>query len=58
VFTRPGFAERMLALAANGTATPPPGPSRDELLELVRSPSKKGDVTGAAEPWMPGAARG
>jgi 2-polyprenyl-6-methoxyphenol hydroxylase-like FAD-dependent oxidoreductase len=35
VLTRPGLAERVLELAANHEAPPPPGPTRDELLRLL-----------------------
>ena len=35
VFARPGFAERVLEVAARHEATPSAGPSRDELLRLI-----------------------
>jgi hypothetical protein len=35
VFTRPGFAERVLAVAGAHEAAPQPGPTRDELLRLI-----------------------
>jgi 2-polyprenyl-6-methoxyphenol hydroxylase-like FAD-dependent oxidoreductase len=35
VFTRPGFADRVLEVAARHEAAPPPGPSREELLRLI-----------------------
>lgn len=37
VLSRPGFVDRALALGGTG-GDPLPGPSRNELLELVRSP--------------------
>jgi hypothetical protein len=35
VFARPGLADRILAASDGVDATPPPGPSRDDLLHLV-----------------------
>ena len=35
VLTRPGFADRVLEVAARHEAAPPPGPSREELLRLI-----------------------
>jgi hypothetical protein len=35
VFARPGFADRVLALAADAHGAPPWGPGREELLRLV-----------------------
>jgi len=35
VFKRPGFADRVLEVAARHQITPPPGPTREELLRLL-----------------------
>jgi 2-polyprenyl-6-methoxyphenol hydroxylase-like FAD-dependent oxidoreductase len=35
IFARPGFAERVLEVAARHEDAPPPGPTRDELLRLL-----------------------
>jgi flavin-dependent dehydrogenase len=35
VFTRPGFAERVLEVAGRHEVAPPLGPTRDELLRLI-----------------------
>jgi hypothetical protein len=35
VFSRPGFADHVLEVAARHEAAPPPGPTRDELLRLL-----------------------
>jgi hypothetical protein len=35
VFTRPGLAERVMRVAAEHPAAPPPGPDREQLLRLV-----------------------
>lgn len=35
VFARAGFADRVLAVAAEHPAAPPPGPTRNELLRLL-----------------------
>jgi hypothetical protein len=35
LFARPGFAERVMEVAAKSEAPPPSGPTRDELLRLI-----------------------
>jgi hypothetical protein len=35
VFSRDGFVERVLQIAADRPTAPPPGPTRQELLDLV-----------------------
>jgi hypothetical protein len=35
VFGRPGFAAHVLDVAGRHEATPPPGPTREELLRLI-----------------------
>jgi len=35
ILSRPGFAERVSELAAGRTPTPPPGPTRPDLLAML-----------------------
>jgi hypothetical protein len=35
ILSRPGFAERVSDIAAGRPPTPPPGPSRQDLLSML-----------------------